>query len=235
MFISKKAIGAATKVLYEWSDQNIDGLPEEMLRAAIPYINAYEYGQNAMRAEAASVAYNFPDYCHENIKDDLGRMLPGSPYDRGRYDASNEILSIPIIPISDQHTFYASDYLVAAYQIVGELAYQLDVLDTPEVQNVLDYFSCKDDAKYPLPFTTPIHEKQNIWKPIEQYNGNGPIIRWHKIWNCPISVKLSPKDFQYPWVEVTLTTQWPEEAFLPFYVELSNLPKPQEEIVNKNV
>jgi len=39
------------------------------------------------------------------------------------------------------------------------------------------------------------------------------IIRWHKIWNCPIAVKYNTEDFVFTWVEKTLAQQWPDAAF----------------------
>lgn len=52
--------------------------------------------RNAALEEAAATAYGpMPSYGHEfNNPDSLGRIKPGSPYDRGGYDAANRILSL---------------------------------------------------------------------------------------------------------------------------------------------
>lgn len=67
------------------------------------YDTGFVVGQEAMREAAATAAYECPDYMRGMERDDLGRLLPGSPYDRGRYDASNSIRALPIAPALDQH------------------------------------------------------------------------------------------------------------------------------------
>lgn len=55
------------------------------------------------------------------------------------------------------------------------------------------------------------------------------ILRWHLIYNVPISVKYLPEDFvnqgrnKLDWIEATYAHTWPELAFSPYWAEL---PKP---------
>ena len=50
--------------------------------------------RNEALDEAAAAAYGMPAYGHTLNPDDLGRIKPGSPYDRGGYDAANAILAL---------------------------------------------------------------------------------------------------------------------------------------------
>jgi hypothetical protein len=50
--------------------------------------------RNQALDDAAAVAYSMPAYCHGFDPDELGRLKPGSPYDRGRYEAANAILAL---------------------------------------------------------------------------------------------------------------------------------------------
>ncbi len=44
--------------------------------------------------EAAKVAYPDPLYMAGNDRDENGNLAPGSPYDRGRYDAAKDIRAL---------------------------------------------------------------------------------------------------------------------------------------------
>lgn len=58
-------------------EENIDGIRREAIE------------------EAARVAYNNPHYVMNALETDAdGWLMPGSPYDRGRYDAAKEILKL---------------------------------------------------------------------------------------------------------------------------------------------
>lgn len=63
-------------------------------------LEAAEEANKRLRAETieecAKVAYNFPHYVNGDFsqRDEEGLMLPGSPYDRGRYDARKAIRSL---------------------------------------------------------------------------------------------------------------------------------------------
>lgn len=52
-----------------------------------------------------------------------------------------------------------------------------------------------------------------------------PILRWHKMWKCPIAVRYIPGKFDHPWIEKTLTTSWPEESFTEHWQPLPAAPK----------
>lgn len=39
------------------------------------------------------------------------------------------------------------------------------------------------------------------------------ISAWHKVWKCPISVRYVVSNAPCKWIEASMTTQWPEEAF----------------------
>jgi hypothetical protein len=53
------------------------------------------------------------------------------------------------------------------------------------------------------------------WQPIEAAPRDGTtILVWHRVWKCPISVsyKLNVRE-DCPWLEKTLCTVWPDDAF----------------------
>jgi len=42
-----------------------------------------------------------------------------------------------------------------------------------------------------------------------------PILRWHKIYGCPIAVYYDPElNPNMPWITMTKTHMWPEASFL---------------------
>lgn len=49
---------------------------------------------------------------------------------------------------------------------------------------------------------------------------------WHKMWKCPVSVKFSKlKEYEKtPWLEITLSTCWPEESFTEHWMSLPDAP-----------
>lgn len=54
------------------------------------------------------------------------------------------------------------------------------------------------------------------WKPFSTAPTDGTKIEaWHKLWNCVVSIyhPREPLAANFPWIEVTKTTQWPAEAF----------------------
>lgn len=59
------------------------------------------------------------------------------------------------------------------------------------------------------------------WMPISyfvKYDGLNYIVRWHKIYNCEITVWYNFNELgPMVWYEKTLNTKWPEDAFLPIY------------------
>ncbi len=58
-------------------------------------------------------------------------------------------------------------------------------------------------------------------RPIEEAPKDGTFFYgWHRVWNCWIAVKL----YENSWIEKTLCTQWPYDAFTHF-IPLSSLPK----------
>ncbi len=67
------------------------------------------------------------------------------------------------------------------------------------------------------------------WLPISEYHDDNPLVmRWHKIWKCPVCVSYNPGRHNelLNWIEGTKTHAWPEEAFLPFY---ALIPQPPEQ------
>lgn len=55
------------------------------------------------------------------------------------------------------------------------------------------------------------------------------IERWHKIYKCVVSVKISSHNHGYKWTDGTLSMQWPEESFLPYWREKSQPPTTQNQ------
>lgn len=54
----------------------------------------------------------------------------------------------------------------------------------------------------------------NEWETMETAPRDGTVISvWHHMWKCPISVRYVISNAPCKWIEATLTTQWPEEAF----------------------
>lgn len=52
------------------------------------------------------------------------------------------------------------------------------------------------------------------WQDISTAPRDGTLISaWQKVWKCPISVRYVVSNAPCKWVEATMTTQWPEEAF----------------------
>ncbi|WP_332116014.1 hypothetical protein [Azorhizobium caulinodans] len=63
---------------------------------------SYAEGAEAMREACAQAAYNAPLYTVSFKPDVSGLMLPGSPYDQGRYDSRQAISALPIPPRSTE-------------------------------------------------------------------------------------------------------------------------------------
>jgi hypothetical protein len=51
------------------------------------------------------------------------------------------------------------------------------------------------------------------WRTIESIPQDRPIEAWHKTWKCPVSIAYRSWGDRAAWVEKTLTTEWPIEAF----------------------
>jgi hypothetical protein len=54
------------------------------------------------------------------------------------------------------------------------------------------------------------------------------ILRFHKYWDCVISVYYKEKTSSSPnciWISSTYTAAWPEAAFLPVWAEEPNKPE----------
>jgi hypothetical protein len=54
------------------------------------------------------------------------------------------------------------------------------------------------------------------WQPIETAPKDGTVVSvWHRTWKCPVSARYisGNANATFRWVEATLTTQWPDEAF----------------------
>lgn len=87
---------------------------------------------------------------------------------------------------------------------------------------------CADLLAYLLP---PRDTAGSLWQPIETLvKGDATVVlRPHRIWG-PMDVKrnLNPHVTPHPWVNGDLTTSWPEEAFLPYWMPLPAPPRDTE-------
>jgi hypothetical protein len=58
---------------------------------------------------------------------------------------------------------------------------------------------------------------EDAWISSEPPKDGTKILRWHKLWQCPIAVKannLEDSRLTFPWVECSLSTAWPEDSFV---------------------
>ena len=62
-------------------------------------------------------------------------------------------------------------------------------------------------------------KEKDGWVPITEYDSHARpyVIRWHKLWKCPICVCMGKRSMEGSWVEKTLTTHWPNDAFEPVF------------------
>ena len=63
---------------------------------------------------------------------------------------------------------------------------------------------------------------QPKWLPIDQMPKDDHMLkvqRWHILWGCPVTVSYRPDDDrpQFPWVDGTCTSTWPEQSFTPHF------------------
>ncbi len=59
--------------------------------------DAFRAGQEDMKRRAVEVAYSRPLYVISLTEtDETGKLFPGSPYDRGRYEAAQAIASLEV-------------------------------------------------------------------------------------------------------------------------------------------
>lgn len=104
-------------------------------------------GREAGLREAAAVAYKVPEYINSFEPDELGRLQPGSPYDRGRYDAANAILSLIGTPPPPQG---GSDGIgtppSVASERVQDAAEKLLPRSMETARNVLNRFRAKPEG-----------------------------------------------------------------------------------------
>lgn len=69
------------------------------------------------------------------------------------------------------------------------------------------------------------------WQPISTAPHGAVVLRWHKIWRCPIAVeRVTPimrRDLPQllDWIEATRAQTWPEEAFTPHWRPLGFAPQ----------
>lgn len=87
----------------------------------------------------------------------------------------------------------------------------------------------EEDIKATLRLEAQLNEyfKNDVWKNINTMPKDGTVIqRWHKAWKCPVSVKHNNNTLPsaLEWIEGTLATSWPEEAFEPFWMPLPKAP-----------
>jgi len=76
-----------------------------------------------------------------------------------------------------------------------------------------------------LQLSAPCKEKEE-WVPISEYDteARNYVMRWHRIWNCPVCVCVGKGTMAGNWVEKTLTTQWPDNSFEPFFTSIPSPP-----------
>jgi hypothetical protein len=62
--------------------------------------------------------------------------------------------------------------------------------------------------------------------PISEYDGTKRdyVMRWHVMWKCPVCVCMGIGTMAGRWIEKTLTTYWPDEAFEPCFMPLPSSP-----------
>lgn len=69
-----------------------------------------------------------------------------------------------------------------------------------------------------------IDQMQAGWIPISEYPADSikPILRWHKVWRCLVSVqdRRAYAENGCRWISGTKDNTWPEEAFTPFYLNM---------------
>ena len=76
---------------------------------------------------------------------------------------------------------------------------------------------------------TPAPQAVPEWQPIETApTDETNIIRWHRIWKCPVTVQRNNGRLPgYPeWITGTKDQTWPEDAFLPVWMPLPPAPAP---------
>ena len=67
------------------------------------------------------------------------------------------------------------------------------------------------------------------WRPIGEARNGERVVRWHRVWDCPVAVEHNEQfGADMPWIEATKTTRWPEEAFTPHYQPLPAPPDPED-------
>lgn len=64
------------------------------------------------------------------------------------------------------------------------------------------------------------------WRPIETAPRAGVVVRWHKVWNCPVAVErnLGRLSEALEWITACKSNSWPEEAFTPYWQPLPEPP-----------
>lgn len=81
---------------------------------------------------------------------------------------------------------------------------------------------------FDIGFENGMNWQKNNWINISEYKQEGDkrnkVLRWHKIWKCPVAVFLGTDEYVGQWLEATLSTVWPEEAFEPFYMNFPSSP-----------
>jgi hypothetical protein len=70
---------------------------------------------------------------------------------------------------------------------------------------------------YPI-FFYYIHGKKKMedWRYSDMPKDGTVIMRWHKLYKCPIAVYYKERtELHLEWVERTMSNSWPEESFAP--------------------
>ncbi len=57
------------------------------------------------------------------------------------------------------------------------------------------------------------HAQRAPWQPIDTIPQDRPVDGWHSVWKCPVTIAYRSWGDRNAWVEKTLTTEWPLEAF----------------------
>ncbi len=80
---------------------------------------------------------------------------------------------------------------------------------TPTAPNFINPHHHEVEPLFASPPEQPAADQE--WRSIDTIPQDRPIDGWHKVWKCPVTIAYRVD--RSAWVEKTLTTEWPIEAF----------------------